>query len=268
MAVYRYPGEFRVGVLNAPVQEVAVAGVQQVEPKFQLLVLLHGHQCFELAGQRVELDARTRAAAVFMCIARPTTLRFLLNRGHPLTKIALAMPVDWLAQVGRESKALRDLATDVSWRRWRPGSRMTGLAAALVAETAELPRMALGLELLETALADIGRGKARRDAEAEIDAVRRYVRRHAGSAPGAAEVARACGLGLRSLERLVARVEGRPLGAFLRDLRLDAASEALRQGGTSVAEAAWIAGYSSPANFATALRRVRGISPRDLRREG
>lgn len=52
---------------------------------------------------------------------------------------------------------------------------------------------------------------------------------------------------------------------YLRHCRLKRAMLALKKEGVSIDQAATIAGYTSPANFATALRRTFNISPSQLR---
>lgn len=267
MTVYSYPGSFRIGVARHATASAYGTHDGAVEPKLQLVVLLSGHQRFLLDHVGFDLDARRAPAALMLRIARRVALRYDFSAGSPLVKVALAMPVDWLHQVGRDASALLPRREkDLAWAAWRPERVLCRLAGALAAEPDDLPRMALGLELLEAALAELARGAPRETAP--VEAVRRYVHRHAGRAPSAEEVARACGIGLRTLERLMMKTEGRSLGTFLRDLRLDAAVEALHERQVTVAEAAWIAGYSSAANFATELRRSRGVSPGALRAAG
>ena len=53
---------------------------------------------------------------------------------------------------------------------------------------------------------------------------------------------------------------------YLRHCRLKRAMLALQKEGISIDQAAAIAGYTSPANFATAFRRQYGVCPRSLRR--
>jgi AraC-like DNA-binding protein len=58
------------------------------------------------------------------------------------------------------------------------------------------------------------------------------------------------------------------MGVFehLRCLRLERARLALERGEVAIAEAAFLAGYASPANFATAFKRRFGLTPTDVRR--
>ena len=52
---------------------------------------------------------------------------------------------------------------------------------------------------------------------------------------------------------------------FSRELRLQNARAAIERDGISVGEAAYIAGYSNPANFSTAFKRFFGLSPSDVK---
>jgi AraC-like DNA-binding protein len=54
--------------------------------------------------------------------------------------------------------------------------------------------------------------------------------------------------------------EGRSVFEYI---RLERAFAALRSGEASVQHASDLAGYASPANFATAFRRRFGLTPRD-----
>jgi AraC-like DNA-binding protein len=51
----------------------------------------------------------------------------------------------------------------------------------------------------------------------------------------------------------------------MRETRLQAARDAMDKDGLTIGQAAFLAGYSSPANFSTAFKRVFGISPSEAR---
>ena len=76
-----------------------------------------------------------------------------------------------------------------------------------------------------------------------------------------AELARRAGLSRRSFNIRFRAAFGMSAIDYIRVSRLDAAREALVYRRYSVAEAAYHAGYSSPANFATAFRRQFGFAP-------
>ena len=64
---------------------------------------------------------------------------------------------------------------------------------------------------------------------------------------------------------LVAMVLGLLLNLVQITLDYFTARDAMERDGISVAEAAYDAGYSSPANFSTAFKRMFGLSPREAK---
>ena len=80
-----------------------------------------------------------------------------------------------------------------------------------------------------------------------------------------AGIAREIGCNATTLQRQFRALRGLSVFEYQRQRRLQQAREALERDGVSVSEAAWRAGYSSPANFATAFKRQFGVSPRQLR---
>ncbi len=81
-----------------------------------------------------------------------------------------------------------------------------------------------------------------------------------------ADVASAACVSVSSMVRLFNRHIGRSPGAFLRDLRLDQAREALKRGTPeSIRELALRAGFQSPAKFSQAYQRRFGERPSEAR---
>jgi transcriptional regulator GlxA family with amidase domain len=75
------------------------------------------------------------------------------------------------------------------------------------------------------------------------------------------QLARQAGISRRSFNTHFRRAFGMSAADYLRTRRLELARDAMIQQGISVNEAAWIAGYGNPANFATAFRRHFGHAP-------
>lgn len=76
-------------------------------------------------------------------------------------------------------------------------------------------------------------------------------------------IAREAGISASGLQRLFRMTQGRGVFEYVRGLRLERAFSMLKSGEASIQEACIIAGYTNPANFATAFRRHFGITPRD-----
>ena len=79
------------------------------------------------------------------------------------------------------------------------------------------------------------------------------------------ELAGRAGLGAKTFSTHFKQEFGASVIEFLRNRRLEHAREALLHQNVSVTDAAFRAGYRSPANFATAFRRRFGHSPRATR---
>lgn len=75
------------------------------------------------------------------------------------------------------------------------------------------------------------------------------------------ELARQAGISRRSFNTHFYRLFGASASDYLRTRRLETARDAIVHNGCSVSEAAWLVGYSNPANFATAFRRHFGYAP-------
>jgi len=75
------------------------------------------------------------------------------------------------------------------------------------------------------------------------------------------ELARQAGISRRSFNTHFRRAFGMSASQYLRIRRLESARDALVHQGVSVNDAAYLAGYNNPANFATAFRRRFGHAP-------
>ncbi|AYD04540.1 AraC family transcriptional regulator [Neorhizobium sp. NCHU2750] len=86
------------------------------------------------------------------------------------------------------------------------------------------------------------------------------------ASPSIETVAAATGVSVNTLQRLFQAAHGTSVFSYIRDRRLDQARLALETEGLPIAQAAYIAGYTSPANFSTAFKRRYGFTPKQCRR--
>lgn len=84
------------------------------------------------------------------------------------------------------------------------------------------------------------------------------------TAPGLEELARLCGLSVRQLTRGFRVSRGTSLGAYIEQLRMEAAKRRLLDG-ESVKGIAGAMGFASPSSFTFAFRRATGTSPTAFR---
>ena len=284
MAINRFPGGLRIGVLDYKKTGVRNPRPQPVEPKFQLLLLLQGRHEFDIGGAQVRLDARHRPAAVLMRIRQSCTLRHLRAEGDPYRKIAIAADPDWISEIA--GTALPDWPDDLPRAEaacqahvWAPDEETVRLAAQIVAPPPQateaetrLFRLSRGMELLRRAFAQqmLPQGAAdpaagRTGSTALAERIRLHILGHLNEDLSLERLERDLGLNRRSIQRHFRNVHGLTLRNFIRQERLMRARRALSEDGISVAQAAFLAGYSTTENFATAFRELFDITPHSLR---
>ncbi|MEM0984823.1 MAG: AraC family transcriptional regulator [Pseudomonadota bacterium] len=78
------------------------------------------------------------------------------------------------------------------------------------------------------------------------------------------QLAATAGMGVSSLKEKFPLLFGRPVIAFLRDVRLDAAREAIECGKMSVTQASRLAGYKHASTFSAAFRKRFGAPPSEF----
>jgi len=269
MTVCTFPGGLRIGFMNEIKTHVDNPAPQDLEPKVQLLVLLQGHQVFEIDDETFDLDARQDGpAACLMRIERPCRLRYVLSEGTPYQKIAIASTLGWADMLSDTADCLP--TGQNSFRQWRPCRTSIRLSSQILqpppqesdAQT-RLYRMSRGLEILRRALSD-GQEADRGDA-GMAERIRLHLLRHLEEDLPLDRIEREIGLNRRSLQRLFKAHFGLTMRDYMRSERLARARRALSEDGVTIAQAAHIAGYSTPENFATAFRRAFDMPPQTLR---
>lgn len=85
-------------------------------------------------------------------------------------------------------------------------------------------------------------------------------------APSLPELAGLCGMSVRQLSRAFKEEYGKSLGKFVVNATIDRAVKLLTQTDLSIAEISAGLGFSSPASFTYAFRRVAGVLPKQARK--
>ena len=98
-----------------------------------------------------------------------------------------------------------------------------------------------------------------------VSAVTEFLEAHLDEALTLEAIARHAGVSVNTLQRTFRLVHDITVFDYVRARKMQRAREVLERDGVSVAQAAYAAGYTSAANFATAFRRFFGISPKNFR---
>jgi AraC-like DNA-binding protein len=245
-----------------------------------LSLLLPGGSSMSMRCGDIAFDGRTAGAqpeGVLVAFAEEDEVRRRMQPGERIRLVGFTIGPEWLgaggSNVARAIDAFgrRHLAT----RQWVLSERAVYLAEQMLRPAGHddfLHRLSLeaqALEILGEAFAQLGEEGPVRDAISARDhrrlgTVRDLVESEAGVGLSIDDIARQAGLNPTTLQRQFRQVYGATIFEVARDYRMGRAQAALELGAT-VGQAAWLAGYSSPANFATAFRKRFGVSPKHAR---
>jgi AraC-like DNA-binding protein len=253
------------------------------QPGLTCSLMLEGEVDFELGGHHFSLGQTrtTQPVPSGQLIFRRTPQRFVRRsrRGTHVRKVNVTVTLDWLAAQAEDLTALLDpiAGTDLAHAVWKPSPHAVALAEQILHPPGldgflgrlylECRATAILLEALRS-LTETGHDtplavppRDRRRVQAACD----YIEAHLSEPIVLQGLAREVGASVSTLQRLFHAIYGTSVYEYLRERRLLKARFSLEIGEASISEAAGIAGYSSPANFATAFRRRFGTTPSELR---
>ncbi|MFN3810869.1 MAG: helix-turn-helix transcriptional regulator [Roseateles asaccharophilus] len=247
-----------------------------IEPGLKLIVMLQGQM--EIAGQGFEQRlAGEKPQCVLLSLREPVRLRRRIPRSGPLQQLVLDIGPRWFSEGGLDqlpgfSQIETFCQRHAALTLLPDGRRATALGRSLMAHCQatrpfqRLQREALALQLILEALPALGCAQAMEAGPqaGKIEALTELL--HAGAVDDwtVARMARHLASNTTTLQRAFRERHAQSIGQYLRGLKLERAHAALLCG-SRVIDAAALAGYDNPANFATAFRRRYGLSPRELK---
>lgn len=262
--------------------DLSTQGLQS--PCVTVHVFLHGRVDARLGGMAVQDPGGDGTAeAVILANAEPALFERRSRRGMHMRKVNVSLDPEWVEATGRELFASHRQANRLLSR---PLSRLAlPPSQALLATAGQIlhpPRLngllrqlyteSRALDLITEAFAILSRMEGdEAKLETHLSALdRRRLATAEGILAGGGELtlaslAQEIGSSPGTLQRLFRQVHGTTVFEFARRQALQRARTALEQQGVSIAQAAYIAGYSSTANFATAFKRSFGVSPSEVR---
>jgi len=258
-------------------------------PGLTVALFLRGRAEVSLGGRPYRVAACGTPQVFVLSRAEPDLFVRRGMRGNWVRKATISVPPDWFDddRLGRDARLRAFARAHGASAVWEASARQVQLAERMIGPTpyaAALEGLYLESHALEivaeslsaltghaaagAASAPAGRAPAGRD-RARVQAVCDYLDAHTAEghadAPRLEDVARHAGMSVSALQRLFRAAHGTSVFDYYRGLRMDRARALLERERVSVTEAAYIAGYGNPANFATAFKRRFGLSPRDVR---
>lgn len=270
-------------------------GDQQVQEHFtrsslipeqlRIVFLLQGELNLVFGQQRVHLRSLTSqsAQAVMVTLNEPEELSRTACQGDQVKRISLGLDPAWLEESLQQS--LSGGLTG-SWRNhlatcyWHPSAHAHSLAKQMLnppllpSGLQSLYLESRAIELVLEAVAQTGlKVTASQPAVGLRPALYRrmcdlkvWLSEQIAQPLTLDQIAQKVNTTPATLQRHFRLAHGMTVFEFLQQERLNQARAVLEQQGASVTEAALLAGYTNPANFATAFKRHFGVSPRQIRR--
>jgi AraC-like DNA-binding protein len=221
--------------------------------------------------------------AIAISKARPEQFSRHSVRGTHIRKVNVSVTPEWLEASGLDATSEHAAVLDFSRShlastRWRPSPRFVSLAEQILRPPAFAPMLqnlyceSRAVEIVGEALQVIAKADTPavdaslrpRDYQ-RVSAVTEFLEAHLDEALTLEAIARHAGVSVNTLQRTFRLVHDTTVFDYVRARKMQRAREVLERDGVSVAQAAYAAGYTSAANFATAFRRFFGISPKNFR---
>ncbi|WP_459950409.1 helix-turn-helix domain-containing protein [Denitratisoma sp. agr-D3] len=254
------------------------------EQSLRLVVVLDGEVDVSFGAHRLGLNSargsNRQPQAALVALREPESFVRRGWRGKYERKVSVTFSREWLLETclpdESESKSLKTLFDQhLAIKTWTPTARIAALAEQMIHPTGYTPvlqRLYLesrAIEMTAEALSNMA-GEApnpqlRQREQKRVDFVRDLLESGAADNLSLAEIACHAGTNVSTLQKQFRAAFGTSIFDYLRCSRLTRARFALEREGRSIVEAADIAGYNSTANFATAYRRMFGITPSQSR---
>lgn len=256
------------------------------QPGLTIHLFLEGTTDARLGGVPLRLGRPSGRAVegVITARAEPDLFERHAREGDHVRKVNVTVTREWLADsafvTADEYRIVSDFsATHRSRFAWTPPPSVVSIAEQMLHPPAA-SRLMRNLYLESRALDLVSEAFAALTLQSEGDRLARlkpfdrrrlrliedFLAEHAHEVASLDELAKVGGVSVSTLRRLFHAAYGTTVFEHLRRLGLERARLALEREGIPVSEAAFLAGYASPANFATAFKRRFGLTPTDVRR--
>jgi AraC-like DNA-binding protein len=255
----------------------------EARPHLNFILFLQGRSEVSYDGRPFTFGASgTAGEGVTIALNEPMLFARRARRGQRIRKVSVSLAPEWFESSGFDGQAQLKTLLQGNYRplnvmRWQPSPRLLTLAEQVLhpgcgnrlLENLYLESRAL--EIAGEALSLLTRQPLNATPNLrpqEYQRIRRTLELlHSGEADGWSleDIAHEVGCCASTLQRQFQAAKGTSLFEYQRQRKLQQAREALERQGVSVGQAAWIAGYSSAANFSTAFKRAFGISPKQVR---
>jgi AraC-like DNA-binding protein len=232
-------------------------------------------------------DGYSAPKGVIFAQREPEIFRRRVAKGERITKFNISILPQWLSDCGiLADGGAAEVATfcreHLACTSWKPSAGALALAERamrpretmphmhrLYVESCVLPIIAEAFEQLSgrNGLAERSKSLSIREWQ-KLTKAEELVANARGSLPTVEEMAAAINVSVNTLQRFFHAAYGMTAYQYMRTVKLKAAQKAMIEDGVTISEAAFLAGYTSAANFSTAFKRQFGCTPGSTRNRG
>ncbi|MBO6519765.1 MAG: helix-turn-helix transcriptional regulator [Rhodospirillales bacterium] len=254
-----------------------------INPELTVAVFLEGVVEMELDGERIRLGDPSEPIGHAWTVTRRVPSRRMSRKGTRIRKVLVSAPHTWINAYiddlpGDGAVIAAFMNTHRNNARWTPSKRTLALCEQILNPSPAphvIQRMNIeskAIEIFSDALSvlaglsesNVSDGPSVR-AINRAQEIRAYVLDHIDDNLSLTMIARELGCSVESMQRAFKTAYGATIVDFIREYRLHQARHALVSEGISISEAAYRAGYSNPANFSTAFKKLFGLTPSDAK---
>lgn len=253
-----------------------------LQPAVTFSVILKGRVEVTMGGQPFVLDASEQPRGYLWAMKDPMLWTRKIKKDMYVRKVNISVQCDWLlGQMNANptddvlNRYLYDLLEKpLSLHEWQPSKRAIALAEQIVQPSSTFTLLdqfhteSRALEVICESLDCIMNQSCQGDPVeliSKAQSVRDYIEDNLDADLTLKRISRQVGMAINTMQRAFKATYNMTVMDYIRERRLEVAKTAMVHDGVTIAQAAYMAGYNSPANFATAFKRVYGISPSSLK---
>lgn len=252
-----------------------------INPAITCSLILHGKAEGTIGGKPYCLDGTKGPTGYIWAMNEPMLWTRILRKNSHVRKVNIRIDREWLwqeVQANSDDELCRFLRSlmehPVNIQQWHPSKRALSLAEQLLQPTAVSPFLeklqneSKALDLLGEAFVSLQNTTLKPEMAQTVDKaqlIRTYIESNIANALDLKTIARGVGMAINTMQRTFKQSYNMTIMDYLRERRLETAKEAMIHDGLTIAQAAFKAGYTSPSNFATAFKRVYGVSPSQIK---
>jgi AraC-like DNA-binding protein len=244
-----------------------------LSPGLRLIIMLEGKVDARFGALPLVLGADNRCLLV-SSVEEDVLQRSITQPGYQ-RQVVIALEPSWFEEGGLSAMAdfksvAQFCAQHLAHRKLAPSRQILQLAEGLLQPAHRTPYLhkihceCSALELILIALGELNHVPIKSRSRGRVAQLLELLQSDAASSMSLEQMALALGSNATTLQREFRAVHGMSIFAWLRRHKLQEARLMLESDTCSVLNAALLAGYSNPANFATAFKREFGFTPRQV----